>query len=213
MSAFRVSDKPDPVDRSRFFDQWSKTYDATLLQDLTYRPVHDALLDRVRGEPNRVLDLGCGTGQLTRRLAKRFPKSDVIGLDYSSGMLQQVGQTTQALVRGDAQSLPFGPSTFDMVTCVESFHWYPDQEQVVELLAEVLRPGGQVLLASISMLTRVGDKAVERLSTMSGQPIRARTASQVRQLLTSRGFSVVHQQRVPRLGLIPWPVLTDARLS
>jgi ubiquinone/menaquinone biosynthesis C-methylase UbiE len=201
---------------SKLFDRWSAIYDRPRFQEATYRPVHDAVLARLtEATPQRVLDVGCGTGQLTRRLMERFPDADVVGLDYSAGMLDEAGHrvgTSAHLVRADAQYLPFRAASADIVVCTESFHWYPDQQRALDAFATVLRPGGQLVIASIAAVTELGESAVRALSTAGGQPIRARPPRRLRDLLVEAGFEVVHQRRVRRRGFVPWPVLTDARL-
>jgi len=203
-------------ERSGLFDRWSAVYDRPRFQAATYRPVHDAVLARLTGtQPEVVLDLGCGTGQLTRRLTEQFPDAEVVGIDYSVGMLAEasdrVGNRAN-LVRADAQYLPFRSASADVVVCTESFHWYSDQRRALEELAAVLRPGGQLVIASIAAVTDLGESALRRLSVAGGQPVRALTPRRLRDLLTSAGFEVVHQRRVARFGFVPWPVLTDARL-
>jgi ubiquinone/menaquinone biosynthesis C-methylase UbiE len=161
-----------------------------------------------------MVDLGCGTGQLTRRLVERFPASEVVGIDYSAGMLTQARDRltdTAALVRADAQLPPLRPGSVDVVVCTESFHWYRDQQRTLSSLANVLRPGGRLVIASIAAVTTVGQSALRTLSTGAGQPVRARTPRQLRSLLNAADFEVLHQRRIPRVGLIPWPVLTDAQ--
>lgn len=200
---------------SMLFDRWSAVYDRPRFQDSTYRPVHDAVLARLTEVPPQiVLDLGCGTGQLTRRLTQEFPDAEVVGLDYSAGMLgkarHRVGSSAD-LVHADAQYLPFRSASVDVVVCTESFHWYGDQRRAVAALAEVLRPGGQLVVASIAAVTDVGESVVRKWSSVGGQPVRALTPRHLRDLLTSGGFEVVHQRRVPRIGFAPWPVLTEAR--
>ena len=201
------------------FDRWSASYDRPGLQLLTYRPIHDAVLARVSDvEPSTVVDLGCGTGQLTQRLIRRFPDATTVGVDLSDGMLAgatrrmaQTGHGDGALVRADAHQLPFAPTSIDLVVCTESFHWYQDQARALDELAGVLRPGGRLLIASIAAVTGVGDRLLRR-STGSGESgIRALPPNQLRALLRRSGFEVMHQRRVPRLGFIAWPVLTDAR--
>jgi len=203
-------------ERSGFFDRWSAVYDRPRFQNTTYRPVHDAVLARLTGtQPEVVLDLGCGTGQLTQRLTEQFPDAEVVGIDYSAGMLveasDRVGNRAN-LVRADAQHLPFRSASADVVVCTESFHWYGDQRRALEELAAVLRPGGQLVIASIAAVTDVGESAVRKLSAAGGQPVRALTPRRLRDLVTEAGFEVVHQRRVARFGFVPWPVLTDARL-
>lgn len=202
--------------RSGLFDRWSASYDRPGLQYATYRPVHDAAIARLADtQPSVVLDLGCGTGQLTLRLTERFHGAHVIGIDYSTGMLSEAALRVGArasLVQADAHELPLRAASVDVVVCTESFHWYRDQEQVVAGLAALMRPEGQLLIASIASVTNVGDSAVRQLSSVAGQPIRALTPRRLKGLLTIAGFDVVYQQRVPRLGFVPWPALTEARL-
>jgi ubiquinone/menaquinone biosynthesis C-methylase UbiE len=198
------------------FDRWSASYDRPNFQNTTYRPVHDAVLARIgEQQPRAILDLGCGTGQLTTRLIERFPKAVVVGADYSPGMLAEartrLGESA-LLVRADAQTLPLAESSVDIVVCTESFHWYQDQAKALAGLAAILRPGGQLIIASIATVTRVGGESVRKLSSLTGQPVRALPPQQLRELLGDAGFDVAYQRRIPRMGLVPWPVLTDGRL-
>lgn len=166
-------------------------------------------------QPGVVVDLGCGTGQLTRRLTVQFPDALVVGIDYSAGMLSEAAgrvHVAASLLQSDALELPLRHANVDVVVCTESFHWYLDQENVVAGLADILRPGGHLLIASISSVTDIGDSVVHRLSSATGQPIHALTPRRLRRLLTSSGFDVTHQRRIPRSGFVPWPALTQARL-
>jgi malonyl-CoA O-methyltransferase len=195
------------------FDRWSDSYDRPGLQLLTYRPLHDAVLGRLRHlHPSLVLDLGCGTGQLTGRLIRRFPNADVLGVDFSDGMLVEAGSRIDAaLVRADAHHLPLAPGTVDLVVCTESFHWYRDQQFVLGGLARLLRPGGRLLIGSIATVTDLGDRITRAVSSATGTEIRALPPRALAHLLTDVGFEVTHQRRIPRVGLAAWPVLTEAR--
>jgi ubiquinone/menaquinone biosynthesis C-methylase UbiE len=211
-----MTDKGGPVS---LFDRWSSRYDRRGLQLSTYRPVHDAVLARLHDlDPSVVVDLGCGTGQLTQRLVRTFPAATTVGVDLSDGMLAKAagrfvaaGDGADGLVRADAQRLPLAERSVDVVVCTESFHWYPDQERALGEVARVLRPGGRLLIASIAMLTDVGDRLVTGATASSGSTVRARPPRRLREMVAQAGFEVIHQRRIPRLGLIAWPVLTDAR--
>lgn len=206
-----------PVTTRRFFDRWSRTYDSPTLQRLTYRPIHDAVLRRLRrAEPKSVLDLGCGTGQLTQRLVHEFPDARVIGLDLSAGMLAEAAERFDSpddprLLRADAEHLPIAAGSFDAVACTESFHWYGDQRGALGEIANVLRPGGCLLIVSIATVTDVGDRLLRRATRPGGSTIRALPPHRLRRLVSGSGFDVVDQRRIPRAGLVPWPVLTEAR--
>jgi ubiquinone/menaquinone biosynthesis C-methylase UbiE len=138
-----------------------------------------------------------------------------VGLDYSAGMLGEASQRIGSranLVRADAQYLPFRSASVDVVVCTELFHWYRDQRRALAALASVLRPGGQLVIASIASVTDIGESAARRFSEAGGQPVRALTPRRLRDLLTGAGFEVVLQRRIPRIGFAPWPVLTEAHL-
>jgi len=201
---------------SIFFDLWSATYDRPGLQQATYRPIHNAVLARLEGaRPERILDLGCGTGQLTERLATTFPDANVVGADLSNGMIERaaerlVDDDTTDFVRADAQHLPIAGGTFDVVTCTESFHWYADQQAAAAELARLVKPGGRVIIASIATVTGFADDAIQRATALAGRPVKAIPKRELRRLLAEAGFDVRHQGRIPRLGFVPWPVLTDA---
>ncbi|MFO0945353.1 MAG: class I SAM-dependent methyltransferase [Planctomycetota bacterium] len=137
----------------RQFDSWSVGYDRSILQRIFFRPSHDKLLASAKIRPNaRILDVGCGTGLFARRLAENFPHASVVGLDLSEGMLNKAAVNCAEvadrveLVKGDSENLPFNDGTFDLVTCIHSFHHYPNQEKVVREMYRVLKPDGQVMI-------------------------------------------------------------------
>ena len=204
---------------SLLFDVWSTSYDRAGLQQAMYRPVHDEILKRLDdADPQVIVDLGCGTGQLTRRLRHRFPSASVVGADLSSGMLEQargvhddVGDPHRITwVRADAEMLPLAPASVDVVVCTESFHWYHDQPAALAGLHEVLRPGGRLLIASIAAVTSLGNGMLRQATSLAGQPVRAVPKREMRSMLTDAGFDVTRQGRIVRLGFVPWPILSEA---
>ena len=133
----------------RFFDLWSRVYDIPVVQALTYRPVQDAVFARVRDRrPQRILDVGCGTGLLTKRLARELAVP-VTGIDYSIGMLEAASGRHAGVswVQADAMALPLRDEVADTLVCTESFHWYADQERALREFARVLVPGGLVAIS------------------------------------------------------------------
>ncbi len=90
----------------------------------------------------RVLDLGCGKGRFSSRLADSGAR--VVGLDISSAMLQDAAGL--ARVKGSARRLPFADASFDAVAAVEVFEHLPDLNAALDELARVLRPGGTLAI-------------------------------------------------------------------
>jgi SAM-dependent methyltransferase len=96
-----------------------------------------------------VLDIGCGSGLVTRDIA-RLTKGTVIGMDGSAHLLMVARQIlchdqNVILCLGDAQQLPFPDNTFDLVTCNLVLMWADDPQQVVQEMARVVKPNGKVL--------------------------------------------------------------------
>lgn len=89
----------------------------------------------------RVLDLACGTGDLTRDVERAG--YDVVGIDLSAGMLR-AAHTTAPLVRGDGAALPFAARAFDGVVCGFALRNFVDLPAVFAEVARVLRTGGRL---------------------------------------------------------------------
>jgi ubiquinone/menaquinone biosynthesis C-methylase UbiE len=100
-------------------------------------------------EADLVLDVGCGSGFVTRDIA-RLTRGLVIGIDGSSSLLKVAedvlsGYHNVELCIGDAHKLPFKDNTFDVVTCNILLMWADDPRKVVREMARVTIPDGRVL--------------------------------------------------------------------
>ncbi len=205
---------PGPGPQRSFFDLWSWVYDVPFVQRAMYYPVHDGVLRRLRTARCRtVLDLGCGTGQLTARIARELPGVTVVGCDFSAGMLERGAARAAAIawVRGDAARLPFADACFDAVTSTEAFHWFPDQRRALAECFRVMRPGGRLLVALVNTPHRVVSQLFGAGSRLGGQPYYWPTAPEMRTLVERAGFRVEDQERIHRpFSLLLPPVLTVA---
>jgi ubiquinone/menaquinone biosynthesis C-methylase UbiE len=200
-----------------FFDAWARVYDFPVVQWATYRPVHEAVLHALRGSAvRRVLDLGCGTGQLTVRIAQTLPGMRVVGCDYSAGMLRKAAERSHrsksiAWVQGDAGRLPFRDGAFDAVVSTEAFHWFPDQVAALRELFRVLVPGGRLMLALVNTPAQLVSEVMYAGSRLVGEPFYWPTVEQMRRRVESAGFHVEGQRRIFRLpGFLLPPILTRA---
>jgi ubiquinone/menaquinone biosynthesis C-methylase UbiE len=210
----RVSERPGP--HRGFFDLWSRFYDLPLVQRITYRPEHDAVLRRLRRMAHRrVLDLGCGTGLLAGRIARELPAAEVVGCDFSRGMLEKAARNAPAVrrVQGSATRLPFRDESFDAVVSTEAFHWFPDQHAALRELHRVLAPKGRLLVSFVNPPFEVMSRAGRLISGALGEPAFWPTRGRLRRRAEAAGFQVESQRlvlRVPGTLLLP-SVLTVAR--
>ena len=133
----------------RFFDRAARDWDSrTESGSPTHlEPLATAVL-RVDVDPERVLEIGCGTGEGSLFLAREFARASVRGVDISSEMIRRatrkVGLDPDARVAfrvGDAAQLPWGHGSFDLVAQINMPVFFSE-------ISRILRPNGTVVITS-----------------------------------------------------------------
>ena len=94
----------------------------------------------------RILDAGCGTGLLLRRIAARAPGAQLVGIDLTLAMLRQADRTVSDFVLGDVRRLPFDDGTLDAVVLASVLQYLPDPNLALAEAARALRPDGRVVM-------------------------------------------------------------------
>jgi demethylmenaquinone methyltransferase / 2-methoxy-6-polyprenyl-1,4-benzoquinol methylase len=133
---------------------------ASMGQDYLWRPRALWDLDRFRAgaAPVRsILDLGCGTGELTRQALRHYPGSTVVGADFTPEMLVGAARGLAprdrdrvALTRSTARRLPFRDGRFDLVVSGFVARNLPDLPGAVAEVRRVLAPGGSAMILDIT---------------------------------------------------------------
>jgi len=110
----------------------------------------DRIAELIQRRHGMILDLACGPGNVTRRIARLAPQSIVVGFDLSPQMLERAVKLTAReglrnvyYMRGSALSLPFKNGAFDAVTCCGALQLFQDQDQAVGEIARVLKAQGE----------------------------------------------------------------------
>jgi trans-aconitate 2-methyltransferase len=105
----------------------------------------DDLLELVDIRPGlRAVDLGCGTGELTRRLADSLPDSEVLGLDSSPQMLERTGEHLRPGLRFELGNQAELDGEWDLIFSNAALQWSENHEQLIPFLFDRLAPGGQI---------------------------------------------------------------------
>jgi malonyl-CoA O-methyltransferase len=145
------------LDRARLrasFERASRSYEAAAgLQ----AQVADELLERLelfRFTPAVVLDLGSGTGRVTRELKRRYPRACVIALDLASGMLHEARRHRWPWRRfdrvcGDALRLPLKEGSVDLIFSNLMLQWCEPLAVALAEVRRVLRSSGLFLLSTL----------------------------------------------------------------
>lgn len=124
----------------RYDEKWAFYVEATTRETLRRMPMTPAA---------RVLDVGCGTGELLRRLRAKYPDAVLGGLDPVAEMLAMARDKLSGkedLRIGYADSLPWASATFDVVVSCNMFHYISHPVAALREMARVLRPGGTIVL-------------------------------------------------------------------
>ena len=136
----------------KHFDSQASEYDARETAYYSKYPKISCrdVADRLRSTSyEKLLDVGCGTGYLFELFLAQW-EAEYHGLDLSPEMLKMAkakfsGRVT--LVEGSADRLPYADHSFDVVTCIQSFHHYPDPDKAMQEAFRVLKPGGLYILS------------------------------------------------------------------
>jgi ubiquinone/menaquinone biosynthesis C-methylase UbiE len=102
------------------------------------------------GQAQRVLDLGCGTGTLTRMLQCSYPTAQITGLDIDPAILavaqRKAGSLPLRWIRGAATELPLPSDSYDRILTSLTLHHLTttDKQRALDECFRVLRPGGQL---------------------------------------------------------------------
>jgi SAM-dependent methyltransferase len=170
------------------------------------KPVLD-LLEPKPGE--RVLDLGCGDGTLTREIARLG--CDVIGVDASSEMVEAARASGVEALLGDATALTF-VEEFDAVFSNAALHWIKPPEAAIAAVWKALRPGGRFVgefggSGNVATIVGAVEAALAKRGVGVTSPWFFPTAEQYAALLQRGGFSVFAIELFAR----PTPLPDDVR--
>lgn len=139
-----------PLSDTSFTDDVAKFYESTLVP-LIFEPYAQDLADRAQAlRPDAVLEVACGTGVLTRALARALPADcDITASDLNHAMVShgELIGTARAVTwrQADVMSLPYADESFDVVLCQFGVMFFPDRVAAYREIRRVLRPGGTFL--------------------------------------------------------------------
>lgn len=175
------------------YARWRASEVGAITERLERRLILD-LIGEVRDQ--RILDVGCGDGDLAVELAKRGAR--VIGVDASATMVEAaIQRASRERVDVDfriaaAQHLPFPPGQFDVVGAITILCFVENAAPVFREMARVLRPGGHLVIGELGKWSSWA--ATRRIRGWLGSPLwrqgRFRTAKELRSLARQAGLSV-----------------------
>jgi trans-aconitate 2-methyltransferase len=149
----------------------------------------------IEPRPNmRIVDLGCGTGELTRELHEQLSASETLGIDSSESMLQKASpSSTLHFQCGDIASFTDRP--FDLVFSNAALHWIPDHEHLFARLMSLLAPNGQLAVQMPANHDHPSHRIAAEVATSFGiepRTVNVQTPESYATLLHRLGFARQH---------------------
>ena len=141
----------------------------TFMVPTIFGPWSRLVVDQIAPEPGEsLLDVACGTGTAARYAAGLVaPGGSVAAIDIDPAMVAH-GRTLQGAGAvdwrvGDAQSLPWGDATFDVVLCIQGYQFFPDRLEALGEMRRVMKPGGRLAVTVFCALPYCpGHEAIAR---------------------------------------------------
>lgn len=165
-------------------------------------------LTHITIEPNfMILDIGCGGGKTVNRLAALVPDGKIYGIDYSPDMVAftrklnkkyvEEGKVEVAEAQADKTGFPDG--TFDLVTAVETYYFWPSLPAAFQEIKRILKGGGKLLM--VNELVKDGIYDVDQAEIIKKTHVRLHPLGEIRDMLEAAGFVSV---KVSVKDKMPW---------
>jgi ubiquinone/menaquinone biosynthesis C-methylase UbiE len=153
--------------------------------------------------PSKILDVGCGTGELTTKLMGRG--YTVWGLDISEAMISHARDRwgTDRFQVGDTEHIPFRNNMFDVAVCLGVIEYQDNDEQTLREIWRVLKPGGRAVISTPSAVSPLYhmDRAVVRLEALRGRRAPVNQASS--EVVSRRYYRRTWLRQLRSVGLEP----------
>ena len=133
------------------FNRRADTYDSFAI---VQKEVAERIFDRlsaIKIHPQLILDLGCGTGFLTQKIAALYPNAKIIPLDFSEEMLRVCKSKVNKInpICADIENIPIDESRFDLIISSLTLHWATDLYSTFTKIHKLLKNDGCFLFSSI----------------------------------------------------------------
>lgn len=154
------------------------------------------------------LDIGCGGGRTLTFLASLAGRGQAVGIDYSKDAIavawkknrNRIARGRVAVFHGTVSSMPFADATFDLVTAVETYYFWPDIAADLAEVRRVMKPNSQLVIIAGMYLGSAFDRRNMKLIKAGG--MRCFSVREFEATLQDAGFSHVAVRVEPRKGWI-----------
>jgi malonyl-CoA O-methyltransferase len=169
-------------------------------QRVAARLVADLAQRQRPGGVERILEIGCGTGLLTRDIQARWPGAELIATDIAPAMLAQAaaqGRVAATFLPMDGEAPDFDGPWFDLILSSLAFQWFGDLSGAIGRLAALLRPGGSLIFSTMGQGSFAGWRAAhDACGVACGVPAYP-SLDRLREMLARHGDGFAFEETVP----------------
>lgn len=148
-----------------------------------------------------ILDLGCGKGELLKQIEVRLnsykidKKFKISGLDISPNMIEKAKNNSEIEFKvGDSEDIPFAENTFQVITCLNSFHHYENPDKVLKEIHRVLKNEGKIIIGEIN-INDFFKKLINRiLPYTSNGDVRIYSSNEIKEIFGQEGFVFIKEK-------------------
>lgn len=140
---------------TRSFSQAAASYDRhAVIQASMVNQLDNVIASQITQTPNRIMDMGCGTGFLTQKLCTRYPAAQITAIDSSSAMLEQIPPALPVeRMRCDFSNLPVEKLSIDLIASSAALQWSLNEKDTLSHWLDCLKPGGTLAIATFASRT------------------------------------------------------------
>jgi len=186
----------------QFFTKLSTSYDNKLFSYWLYSMQKHAIKQILRDKKStssslKILDIGCGTGQLMSHLAKQLSNAKLYGIDLTEAMINNAKQKLKQyknviLNQASVENIPHKDKLFDYVLTTEAFHHFPEPEKALLEMKRVLKNNGKIILIDINF----GPGISYLFHKIEPGNKKIYSKKQFRQLFKATGLHLIEQKRI-----------------
>ncbi len=165
-----------------------------------------SIFSSVLDPKDRIIEVGCGAGGLSRRLAEIVTEGEVVGIDISEGYIKRLRRPVErdeasppnlSFKLGSADDIPGPDGYFDVAVSAGSFSFWNEPERGLVEVGRVLKPGGKLYIVDVyeegSIWVTGGARAFDLWSPMK---MNVYSSEEFRHFMQKAGFTVMYQKDV-----------------
>ena len=202
--------------RPKIWDFYAGWYDKLWVQKFVLTPSRELILKTISElpKPEKILDAGCGIGELCLELSLKYPSAEITGIDPSSKMIERAKQGFSSknikYICGHTENLREN-QLFDLIVSTNAFPYVEDKPKFLSELKTRLKPGGRILLL-FSNKNNFYDACwltIIKLTTSKAQYLSVKATQK---LLEEQGFKVGRTERIDSVFFVPSVYMIEAIL-